>query len=90
MGSKKQRAHQLLEQLDASQLDAIVLLLQVMIGPVAFADAPLEEEELTPEAIKALDQAREWLKDNPGIPHEQVLAELGITKDDIDRCKKAR
>jgi hypothetical protein len=27
----------------------------------------------------ALDESREWFKHNRGIPHEQVLAELGIT-----------
>jgi len=92
MATDKQHAYQLIDQLDAGQLDAVVRLLQVMTDPVAraLANAPVEEEELTPEAIKALDESREWLKHNPGIPHEQVMAELGITEDDIDRCKKAR
>lgn len=75
MAIDKQQAHQLLDQLDAGQLDAIVRLLQVMTDPVARAlgNATVEEEELTPEAIKALDESREWLKHNPAIPHEQVL-----------------
>jgi hypothetical protein len=42
-------------------------------------------EPLTPEDQKALDEAREWLKHNQGIPHEQVLAELGITQEEVDR-----
>jgi len=88
----KQQAHQLLEQLDAGQLAAVVHLLQVMTDPVAraIAHAPVDDEPLTEEEIKALDESREWLKHNEGIPHEQVLAELGITQEEIDRCNKAR
>jgi hypothetical protein len=90
--SEKQQAHQLLEQLDAGQLAAVVHLLHVMTDPVAraIAHAPVDEEPLTGEEIQALDESREWLKHNEGIPHEQVLAELGITQEEIDRCNKAR
>lgn len=90
--NEKQQAHHLLDQLDAGQLAAVVHLLQVMTDPVAraIAHAPVDEEPLTAEDIKALDQSREWLKDNEGIPHEQVLAELGITQEEIDRYNKAR
>ena len=40
--------------------------------------------------IKALDESREWIKHNEGIPHDEVLAELGITQEDIDRYNKTR
>ncbi|HYL11588.1 MAG TPA: hypothetical protein VEV41_01035 [Terriglobales bacterium] len=88
----KQQAHQLLDQLDAGQLAAVIHLLRVMTDPVAraIANAPVENEPLTAEEIKALDESREWLKHNEGIPHEQVLAELGITQEEIDRSNKAR
>ena len=77
--NEKQQAHQLLDQLDAGQFAAVLHLLQVMIDPVAraIADAPVDEEPLTTEEIKALDESREWLERNEGIPHEQVLAEFG-------------
>jgi hypothetical protein len=90
--SEKQQAHQLLEQLDAGQLAAVVHLLQVMTDPVAraIAHASVDEEPLTAEDIKALDESREWVKHNQGIPHEQMLAELGITQEEIDRYNKAR
>jgi hypothetical protein len=80
------------DQLDAGQLAAVVHLLQVMTDPVvrAIAQAPVDEDQLTAEGIKALQEAREWSKHNPGIPHEQVLAEIGITQEEIDRSKKAR
>jgi hypothetical protein len=90
--NEKQQAHQLLDQLDAGQLAAVVHLLRVMTDPVAraIANAPVDDEPLTAEEIKALDEAREWLKHHEGIPHEQVLAELGITQEEIDRYYKAR
>jgi hypothetical protein len=79
--NEKQQARQLLDRLDAGQLAAVLHLLQVMTDPVAraIAHAPVDEEPLTAEEIKALDASREWLKHHEGISHEQVLAELGIT-----------
>jgi hypothetical protein len=49
-----------------------------MIDPVAraIANAPVNDEPVSAEDQKALEEAREWMKHNPGIPHEQVLAEL--------------
>lgn len=90
--NEKQQAHQLLDQLDPGQLAAVVHLLRVMTDPVAcaIANAPVDDEPLTAEEIKALDESREWLKHNEGIPHEQVLTELGITQEEIDRYNKTR
>ncbi len=89
---EKQQAHQLLDRLDAGQLSAVVHLMRVMTDPVAraIADAPLDDEPLTAKAVKALDESREWLKHNEPIPHEQVLAEFGITQEDIDRHNEKR
>ena len=89
---QKQHAHELVERLDAGQLNAVVRLLEVMTNPVAraLANAPIEEEPISEEEIKALDEAREWVKHNKPIPHEQVLAELGITQEEIDGCNKRR
>jgi hypothetical protein len=90
MADTKEHAYELIDRLPATQLSAVVGLLEAMLDPVsrAIANAPVEEEELTPETAAALDQAREWLKRNPGIPHEQVLAELGITQEEIERFKE--
>ncbi len=89
---QKQHAHEMLDRLDAAQFDAVVRLLLVMTDPVAraIANAPIEDEPISEEEIKALDEAREWLKHNEPIPHEQVLAELGITQEEIDRFNKSR
>lgn len=90
--NEKQQAHDLIERLAPGQVSAVVHLLQVMTDPVAraIANAPIDDEPLTAEEIKALDESREWSKHNEGIPHEQVLAELGITQEEIDRYNKAR
>ena len=90
--NEKQQAHDLIERLAPSQISAVVHLLEVMTDPVtrSLANAPLDDEPITAEEIKALDEAREWLKHNEGIPHEQVLADLGITQEEIDRYNKTR
>lgn len=90
MADTKEHAHELIERLAPSQVTAIVGLLEAMLDPVsrAIANAPIDNEPLTPEEEKALRAAQEWSKHNKGIPHEQVLAELGITQEEIERFKK--
>jgi len=80
--NKNQQAHQLLDQLDAGQLSAVIHLLQVMINPLShsLASAPLEEEEITPETAAALDRARASLARGEGISHEEMLREFGRNK----------
>ena len=39
--------------------------------------------EVTEEEERTVAEAREWLKHNPGIPFEQVVAELGLTMEEI-------
>jgi len=86
MSNPKEHAHELIERLPLSQLAAVVGLLEAMLDPVAraIAQAPVDDEPVTAEEQKALAEAREWLKDHQPIPHEQVLADLGITQSDID------
>jgi hypothetical protein len=83
---EKQQLHELVDRLGPSQVYAVRGLLQVMLDPVsrAIANAPVDDEPLTAEEAHALNEAREWLKHNEPIPHEQVLAELGITLEEIE------
>jgi hypothetical protein len=83
---EKQMAHELIERLPPSQLVAVVGLLEAMLDPVAraIAQAPVDDEPLTAPEEKALAEAQEWLKDHKPIPHEQVLADFGVTQADID------
>ena len=81
------RSGKLIERLPPTQLSAVVGLLEAMLDPVsrAIAHAPIDDEPVTPEEENALAEAREWSKHNKSIPHEQVLAELGITQEEIGR-----
>ena len=89
---ERQQAHPLLDMLPQEKLTAVRSLLEVMVEPLtrSLASAPVEEEEVTPETAAALDASSEWLKHNAGIPHEEVLAELGITQEEVARYNKAR
>jgi hypothetical protein len=92
MAVTKEHAHELIDRLPPTQLSAVVGLLEAMLDPVsrAIASAPIDDEPVSPEEAEALDQAREWSKRNPGIPHAEVLAELGITPEELERFKEAK
>jgi hypothetical protein len=87
---EKQQLRELVEKLAPSQVYAVRGLLQVMLDPVsrAVANAPVDDEPLTAEEAHALNEARDWLKHNEPIPHEQVLAELGITLEEIENYQE--
>ncbi len=86
MAHTKEHAYELIDRLPPTQLSAVVGLLEAMLDPVslAIAQAPIDEEDLSVEGKKALGEAQEWSKHNRGIPHEQVLEELGLTKEEIN------
>lgn len=86
----KQQAHELIDKMSVGQAAAAVGLFKAMLDPVeiALANAPYDDEPLTEEEIKALDASSEWLKHNQGTPHEQFLAELGITQEEIDNYRE--
>ena len=78
MATDAQHAHHLLDQLGPGPLAAVVHLLETMVS--------LEDRDtLSPAERKAVAEADEWLKHNQPIPHEEVLAELGLSMADWDR-----
>ncbi len=81
----KQHAHRLLDQLDPSQLDAVVRLLEVMTDPetASIRNAPTDDEPVTEEEERAVAASKEWFKSNRGIPMEEVAAELGLTMEQV-------
>ena len=85
--SQREHAHELIDHLPEAQLSAVVGLLETIVDPVAAAlrNAPLEDEEISAEEAQAVAEAREWLKHNKPIPHEEILAEFGLTMDDWKR-----
>jgi len=72
---QKRHAHDLIERLAPEKLSAVVGVLEVLLDP----------EEASEE--RAVDEAKQWLRDNggKGIPHEEVLADFGLTADDFER-----
>jgi hypothetical protein len=84
---ERQRAHVYLDLLPPAQLSAVRSLLETMLDPVSrtLANAPIEDEEISEEEERAVAESIEWLKHNKGIPHEEVLAEFGLTMDDFER-----
>ena len=87
MNADKEHAQQLLNQLGPDQIAALVHVMEVMLDPISrnLASMPLEDEEISEEEERAVAEAREWLKHNKPIPHEEVLAEFGLTMADFER-----
>jgi len=69
----REHAHQMLDLLGPDRLAAIVHLLEVLVDE--------DGDTLSPSEAKAIAEAEQWRKHNEPIPHEQVLAEFGLTKD---------
>ncbi len=90
LAQEKRQLHELVDRLAPGQVYAVRGLLQAMIDPVsrAIANAPMDDEPIATEEAQALAEAREWLKHNRPIPHEQVLAELSITQEEIENYKE--
>jgi hypothetical protein len=85
--SDKQHAVELLERLGPGQLAAVVHLLETMVAPVVIS--PEEDgDTLSPAEAKAIAEADEWLKHNQPIPHEEVLAEFGLTMTDWEKMSR--
>jgi len=87
MNADREHAQQLLDQLAPDQVAAVVHLMEVMLDPLSrkLASAPPEDEEIDAEEERAAAEAREWLKHNRPIPHEDLLAHLGLTMADFER-----
>jgi hypothetical protein len=79
MAATKNRAYELIDRLPPSQLSAVVGLLEAMLEP-SLAEALVENEELTPETMTALERARASLSRGEGIPHNDILREFGLKK----------
>ena len=78
--SEREQAHLLLDVLPDEKVAAVRGLLDVMVEPLSrsLATAPVEDEDLKPETVAALDRARSSLARGEGVPHEDVLREFGL------------
>lgn len=84
---ERQRAHALLDLLPQEKLTAVVHLLQAISDPLtrSLANAPIDDEPISEEEMRAVEASREWLKTHEPISHEEVLAEFGLTLEDFER-----
>jgi hypothetical protein len=88
IAADKQHAHDLIERLEQAQIPTAVRFLEFMpLDPVSrsIATAPVDDEPLTAEEEQALSRAAGRLKERGGrgIPHEEVLAEFGLTTENF-------
>jgi len=79
----KQHAHELIERMAPGQIFAVVTVMESMLDPVsrAFANAPIEDEEISEEENRAVAASKAWMTEHPGqgIPFEDLLSEFGVT-----------
>ena len=75
---ERQQAHALLDLLPLAKLGAVRSLLEVMVED---DDA---DEALTEEDRNSLRTSEKYFRDGrPGVPFEQVVADLGVTMEQI-------
>ena len=80
---ERQQAHELLDLVPAEQLNAVRSLLKVMVHPMetlasSLARVPEETEDLTPDTVASINNARASLARGEGIAHDEILREFGI------------
>lgn len=87
MAADKQHAHKLIESLAPSQIPAAIGMLERLLDPVsrAIANAPVDDQPITEEEVRELEEARASIARGEGIPHEEILAEFGLTPEDFER-----
>jgi len=92
MAGTKEHAHKLIDRLAPRQVSAVVGLLEAMLEPVslAIANAPIDDEPESEQERQAVAESKAWFEQHAGqgISHEEVLAELRITQEEIERFKE--
>ena len=80
LAEQRQQAHLLLDGLPEDKLFAVRNLLELLVEPLSrsLANAPVEEEELTPETMAALHRASDSLERGESVSHEEMLREFGL------------
>jgi hypothetical protein len=76
---QRRQAHSLLDALPEEKLSVVRDLLEVLVEPLSrsLALASVEDEELTPEAVAALNRASASLDRGEGVSHKEILREFG-------------
>jgi hypothetical protein len=84
---EKQHAHELIDRMAPGQVAAVVGLLEIMLDPLAhtLASAPYDDEPVSEEEARDAEARKASLARGEGIPHEEVLAEFGLSSQDFER-----
>jgi hypothetical protein len=84
---ERQHAHELIDRMAPGQVAAVVGLLEIMLDPLArtLASAPYDDEPVSAEEARDVEAAKASLARGEGVPHEEVLAEFGLTAEDFER-----
>ena len=94
MAADKERAHELINRMTPAQVAAVVSMIETLLDPVsrAIANAPIDDEPESDDEREAVAQSKAWFKqhDGQGIPHEEVLADFGLTSDGLRKTKRRR
>ncbi len=87
--SEREQAHQLIDRLPETQLAGLVQFLTSIVDPTAAAlhRAPLDDEPLSPEEAGAIELSIASIERTGGVPIEDVLADFGLTVDDLQKAK---
>lgn len=87
MSDVRRHAHHLIDRMPEAQISGLVRFLETIVGP-ALPNISPEDEEISAKEEHAVAESREWLKHNKPIPHEEVLAEFGLTMADWERMSR--
>jgi hypothetical protein len=88
---ERQHAHELIDRMAPGQVAAVVGLLEIMLDPLArtLGSAPYDDEPVSEEESREVEAARVSLTRGEGIPHEEVLAEFGLSFEDFERMGRS-
>ena len=83
----KHHAHELIDRMAPGQVAAVVSLLEVMLDPLAhtLVNAPYDDEPVSDEEVRDAEARKASLARGEGVPHEEVLAEFGLSPQDFER-----
>ncbi len=82
----KQHAHELIDRIPSDEIPTAVRFLEFMLlDPVVrtAAMAPLDDEPVTAEDARRIEEGQVWFAQGKGIPMEEVLGEFGVTTADF-------
>jgi len=77
---ERRQAHALLDLLPVEKLGAVRNLLEVFLNE--------DSDTLSPAEAKAIAEADGWSKHNAPIPHEEVLAQFGLSTADWEKMSR--